>query len=267
VEPNPRVTFRVVHEDAHLVVVDKPARVVTQPGVGHQHDTLLNGLFARYEALQQLGQARDFGLVHRLDKDTSGLVAVALTAAAYDKLREQFETRSVRKFYWAVCQKAPGEAEGVIRRPISEVTRRAGKYTATKTASLSNDGRAAVTAYRVLEASPIAALLEARPVTGRLHQVRVHLASIGAAILGDQLYGPKRVHDASARLALHAHRLCVTHPETGTELDLRSPMPQDLRRLLKRCELGVPEDGPTGRAPSGEAGHELGGEAVGDEEA
>ena len=103
VEPNPRVTFRVCHEDEDLLVVEKPGRVVTQPGVGHQHDTLLNGLFASYaDRLQNLGEARDFGLVHRLDRETSGLVVVALSPRAYDAMREQFAQRRVSKYYWAV---------------------------------------------------------------------------------------------------------------------------------------------------------------------
>src|SRR5690606_2428653 len=113
IEPNPRVTYKLRFRDEHMLVLEKPAGVVTQPGVGHQHDTLLNGLFHEFgPQLQQLGQARDFGLVHRLDKETSGLLAVALTAPAYDALREQFAARGVRKFYWAVCGKAPKEPEG-----------------------------------------------------------------------------------------------------------------------------------------------------------
>lgn len=242
IEPNPRVTFARHFEDGHLVVVGKASGVVTQPGVGHEHDTLLNGLFAVYgDRLRQLGRARDFGLVHRLDRETSGLVAVALSAEAYDGLRGAFETRSIRKFYWAICQKAPREESGVIRRPILEVERRRSRYTSEKVAVLSVEGKAAVTAYRVLDANPMGALLEARPLTGRLHQVRVHLDSIGAGILGDRRYGPGRTSEAAHRLALHAHRLSFTHPVTDEELDITTVFPRDLRGLLRRLGLKRPD--------------------------
>lgn len=239
VEPNPRVTFAVHHEDADLAVVEKPARVPTQPGKGHQTDTLLNGLFARWgNQLQNLGKARDFGLLHRLDRETSGLLVVALRPAAYDRLRDDFAARKVRKFYWAVCAKPPREPTGVIRMPIIETP---GAGTAMKLARVTRKGagKPAVTAYRVLDANEHAALIEARPVTGRLHQVRVHLEAIGCPILGDTVYGPRRVHGASPRLALHAHRLALTHPTTGEEIDVRTDWPKDLRRLLKQLRLSA----------------------------
>ncbi|MEM7622269.1 MAG: RNA pseudouridine synthase [Planctomycetota bacterium] len=236
IEPNPRVTFAVRYASPSVLVVDKPGNVVTQPGVGHQHDTLLNGLFATHgRELQQLGANRDFGLVHRLDRETSGLVAVALTADAYDALREAFATRTVRKHYWAVCTKQPNEPSGVIRRNILEEVKRKDRYTSDKRARLSHSGKPAVTAYRTLQVSDSAAIIEARPVTGRLHQVRVHLASIGAGVLGDKLYGPIRTSHAARRLALHAWRLVL--PIDGEKIDVRSPMPRDIRRLLRLHDL------------------------------
>lgn len=276
VEPNPRVAFRVVHEGHGLIVVDKPAGLVTQPGVGHQHDTLLNGLFARYgDRLGALGPQRDFGLVHRLDRGTSGLVAVALDAAAYDALRAAFEARLVRKFYWALTHKAPNQPAGVIRRPIEEVKTRKDRYTSRLHARISPAGRPALTAYRVIHAGDTAALIEARPVTGRLHQVRVHLASVGAGILGDELYGPRRTSHAAPRLALHAWRLVLPPDLDGGSagpLDLRSPMPRDLRRLLRLHEIEPPSA--SRRAASAaaaldsapEAVHEPGGDAVGEDD-
>ena len=144
IEPNERVTFRVRHEDADLLVVEKPSGVVTQPGVGHTTDTLLNGLFAIYGTqLQNLGNARDFGLVHRLDRETSGLLAVALSRRGYDGLRAQFEKRTTRKFYWAVCKAAPSRGRGVIRLPINERVARASRYTSTKTAHIGPGGKPA----------------------------------------------------------------------------------------------------------------------------
>lgn len=271
VEPNPRVTFRVRHEDDDVLVVEKASKVVTQPGVGHQHDTLLNGLFATHgPRLRNLGRARDFGLVHRLDRETSGLLVVALSARAYDGLRAQFERRSVRKFYWATTLKAPKEPSGVVRRPILEETTRTSRYTAQKLARLSPAGKPALTAWRVLEASPLAALIEARPITGRLHQVRVHLASIGAGVLGDALYGPRRLGAAAPRLALHAHRIVFEHPVGGAGIDVRSPFPRDLRGLLRTLKLRRPDldaDPEVGAARSAQDAHQVRGDPVGEEEA
>lgn len=242
VEPNERVTFALEHQDDDLLVVRKPPGVVTQPGVGHEHDTLLNGLFARFGSrLQQLGQKRDFGLVHRLDRETSGLLIVALSPKAYDGLRAAFAAREISKYYWALCHKPPREPQGVIKRHILEEERRKDRYTAEKKGVLSSKGKPAVTAYRVLDSSPLGALIEARPVTGRLHQVRLHLDSVGAGILGDKLYGPTRTNSAAHRLALHAHRVAFDHPVTGERVDRSSVFPKDLRRVLRALELARPD--------------------------
>jgi len=242
VEPNERVTYAVHYADDHMLVVEKPTRVVTQPGVGHQHDTLLNGLMARYpKQLTNLGVKRDFGLVHRLDRETSGLVAIALTPNAYDGLREQFENRGIRKFYWAVCHKAPRDHEGVIRKPILDEIQRTSRYTSVRIAKISNAGKPALTAYRVIDHSGIGALIEARPVTGRLHQIRIHLSMIGSGVLGDSIYGPKKIKFGAPRLALHAHRIILQHPITGEEIDIRTRFPRDLRTLLKKLDLKRPD--------------------------
>lgn len=239
VKPNEHVTFRIRHEDSAVVVVEKPARLVTQPGKGHEDDTLLNGLFARWgAALQNLGSSRDFGLLHRLDRDTSGLIVIALTASAYDAMREKFEGREVKKFYWAVTARTPREAQGVIRKPIAEFegTREGARM---KLARVSSSGKAAITAYRVLAESAVGALLECHPVTGRLHQVRVHLEAIGCPIVGDPLYGGKA--QTGSRLGLHAHRLTFEHPVTGQTLDVTTGWPSDLRNLLRRLDLPRPD--------------------------
>ena len=242
VEPNERLTFGIAHQDEHLLVVEKPARLPTQPGKGHARDTLLNALFHRFgPQLQNLGKARDFGLLHRLDKDTSGLLIVALKAQAYDRLREDFEERRIRKFYWALCTAAPKPPTGVIRLPILEdfasPEDRAGK---PRLAHISRAGKPAITAYRTLDSSELGALVEARPITGRLHQVRLHLDAIGCPILGDAFYGPRRAKSASPRLALHAHRLVFKHPASGQMVDVRTDWPSDLRRTLKNLGLHKP---------------------------
>ena len=244
VEPNDQITFKVRHRDDHLLVVSKPSGIVTTPGKGHDRNSLLNGLFALHgERLQQLGKTRDFGLLHRLDRATSGLVIVALSRACYDGLREAFETRAVAKYYWAVVKQAPKKPAGVINRPLLEYTGKApGDPRPKKLAKVASSGKPSVTAYRVLASSASGALLECRAVTGRLHQIRVHLESIGCPVLGDDFYGPTSIREAAPRLALHAHRIVLTHPVTGARVDVRSPWPPDLRSLLKRMNLPRPDE-------------------------
>jgi 23S rRNA pseudouridine1911/1915/1917 synthase len=268
IQPNDRLTFKVWHEDAHLAVVGKPAHVVTMPGKGHEHDTLLNALFARWgTTLQNLGKERSFGVLHRLDKETSGLVLVALRIDAYEALRAAFEERTVAKFYWAVVRGAPNAEQGVIRKPVAEYEGRAGDDPRMKKlARLSARGRPSVTAYRVVERGTAGSLLECRAVTGRLHQVRVHLESIGCPILGDDLYAPKGVRTASARLALHAHTLAFDHPANGERVCVRTPFPDDLRPLLRRMGLATPRVR-TGASPQSiESADQVQDDSVRDEE-
>lgn len=243
VQPNERVTYALEYEDESVVVVNKRSGLATQPGLGHEGDTVLNGLFARHGTrLQQLGAARDFGLLHRLDKATSGLLVVALTRAAYDGLREQFENRKIGKFYWAVCSRAPKKPVGMINRPLLEVEPKAGAYGEKKTAKISPRGKQAVTAYRVLSENPrTGAVVEAKPLTGRLHQVRVHLESIGCPIFGDSIYAPTGVARVASRLALHSHRLVFTHPISGERMDIRAACPRDLKTLLSKLDLPRPD--------------------------
>lgn len=261
VQANERVTFRIAYEDDAVLVVEKPPRVVTLPGLGHEHDTLLNGLFATHgNRLARIGKDRAYGLLHRLDRETSGLVIVALTVEAYEHLIEQFRDRSVGKFYWAVCHKAPKVDRGVIRYPIEEYQERLNRWSSVKKARVSRKGSPALTAYRVIQSSNVATLIEARAVTGRLHQVRVHLDAIGCGILGDEWYGPRVTSKASPRLALHAHRVRFEHPTSGEQIDVRTKWPADLRKLLTRVKLERPDV----RSEQGE--HELGSGTIGKED-
>lgn len=273
IEPNPELKVALAYEDADLLVASKPSRLVTTPGKGHETDSLMNGLFATHGArLQNIGRDRDFGLLHRLDRATSGLVLVALTKSAYDALRGQFEQRLVRKFYWAIVRGVPEPSKGVIDRPIREGEERFSAYTSRKVASVSRGGgrqgssgpaKEAITAFRVLSASGgagagrsgrgrmTASLLECRPVTGRLHQIRVHMEMIGHPVLGDREYGDPASAKASPRLALHAHRLMLEQPVSGERLDVRSAFPDDLRGTLRK--FGLREPG-TEAAPDGTEG-------------
>ncbi len=240
VEPNEFITFKVRHEDEHLLVVEKPPGVPTQPGLGHDHDTLLNGLFVKHgQKLQNLGKDRDYGLLHRLDRQASGLLIIGLTAKAYDALREGFMERRIGKFYWVVVKGTPSTPQGVIDKPIAESIPR--NEHSIKKARISGLGKQAITAFRVLEAGRDASLVECRPVTGRLHQIRVHMELIGCPVLGDDVYAPPPIKAAAPRLALHSHRVAFVHPITGEKVDVRSVWPKDLRNLLDRFGLKRPE--------------------------
>ncbi len=260
IQPNDKVTFKVLFEDDALVVVNKPPGTVTQPGLAHEDDSLLNGLFARFgPALQNLGHSRDFGLLHRLDRATSGILIVALRPDAYDQLRRQFENHTIKKFYWAIVKGAPKEPKGVLRMPIAEDHTRDLSHRPRgkpRLSRISRSGKPAITAYRVIESSRLASLVECRLLTGRLHQIRVHLNAIGCPVLGDDLYATPGVRDAAPRLALHSHRVVFAHPLTGASVDVHSPWPGDLKNLLKKVGLAKPtvKPTPTHDAPSSPAG-------------
>lgn len=233
---NERVSFNIRHADDALLVVEKPSGVVTQPGKGHEHDSLLNGLFVEHgNLLQNLGEERTWGLLHRLDRDTSGLVLVALRTRAYDALREQFEKRLVKKIYWAIVWGTPAPAQGVIQDPIAEI------IGTRKTAVIRRDGKQAITAYKVLHTGGDVSLIEARPKTGRLHQIRVHMASLGHHVLGDSIYGGKVKTPSVPRLCLHAAQLSFLHPVSGHRLTIQSAYPPDLAKSCKRLGLPVPQ--------------------------
>lgn len=235
IKPNPHVPFEIRFADEHLLVIEKPSGVVTQPGKGHDRDSLLNGLFADYgNALQNLGESRDWGLLHRLDKETSGLVIVALRNAAWEHLLEQFKQRHIKKLYWALVSGRPDPAQGVIQKPIAEVV------SARKKAVISRDGQPAITAYKVLGDSEGVSLIEARPKTGRLHQIRVHMASLGCPVLGDDFYTGKVKTPRVPRLCLHAAQLSFIHPATGHRMTVDCPWPADLKTTIKRFGLKPP---------------------------
>lgn len=238
VTPNPAVPLSVVYEDPAFMVVDKPAGVVTQPGHKHTRDTLLNGVFATHgKALQNVGKARDFGLVHRLDRPTSGLVVVALEQDAYDHLRAQFAGRQIEKTYLALTHGAPQPQSGVMRAPIREV-RQGGR----KRAALGpgRGSKEAVTRYETLVRARGAALLSCRPETGRLHQIRAHLAQRGCPVMGDAEYGPSADPRLRGRIGLHAASLRLIHPRTGRTMVINAPLPADLRAVCEGLALAVP---------------------------
>ena len=227
--PDPSVPVHVVHEDPDVLVVDKPPGLVVHPGAGHATGTLVHGLLARYPELAEVGQPDRPGIVHRIDRDTSGLLAVARSAAGYEGLVAQLAARTVDRRYealaWGHLETTAGRIDGPIGRSRRHPTRMA----------VTADGREAITDYRVLDTfdDPVdVSHLELRLHTGRTHQIRVHLRSIGHAVVGDEQYHGVRQSLPVPRLCLHAELLGFDHPVTGEHLELRSPLPEDLRGVL-----------------------------------
>ncbi|WP_225009456.1 MULTISPECIES: RluA family pseudouridine synthase [Novosphingobium] len=235
----------VVYEDADLIVVDKPAGLVVHPAAGNPDGTLVNALLHHCAGqLSGIGGVARPGIVHRIDKDTSGLLVVAKTDVAHEGLARQFADHSIVRAYKAVTAGTPVPPAGTVRGAIARSNHDRKKM------ALVEDGRGkhAVTHYRTLEVLDGAALVECRLETGRTHQVRVHLASIGHALLGDPVYGrpPSRIRPILQRLgfrrqALHAAELGFLHPVSGTALHFASSTPVDMRELI--VELCAQEQG------------------------
>ena len=233
---NPRVSFQTMFVDEDMLVVAKPRGVVTQPGRGNTRNTLLNGVFARWgAALTRLGERRDFGLVHRLDRATSGLVVFGLTPEGYDGLRAAFAERVVEKRYLTVVRGRPPRSRGEARIRLLAVRR--GDL---RVSVCDPSGEEAVTRWRQVAWGSGRALLECVIETGRLHQIRAHLAALGCPVEGDTVYGRGSDPDhrastarrADAAMLLHAWRLGIDHPRKGHRLRFESPLPEYFERAL-----------------------------------
>ncbi|HYE00706.1 MAG TPA: RluA family pseudouridine synthase [Alphaproteobacteria bacterium] len=244
--PRPQpMDLAIVYEDAALLVVDKPAGLVVHPAAGNPDGTLVNGLLAHCGAsLSGIGGVARPGIVHRLDKDTSGLMVVAKSDAAHHGLAAQFADRTLSRTYQAVVWGLPNPTAGEVDAPIGRDPR-----DRQRMAVVARGGKHAVTRYRTLQrAGGRACLVECRLLTGRTHQIRVHLGHIGHPLVGDPLYGRRRIpggikDDPAAtavaafpRQALHAVALTFRHPLTGETLQFASPLPQDITDLLSNLE-------------------------------
>jgi 23S rRNA pseudouridine1911/1915/1917 synthase len=232
------IALTVAYEDAHLIVVDKPAGMVVHPAVGNITGTLVNALLhhCRGQLSGINGIARP-GIVHRIDKDTSGLLVVAKSNAAHEGLAVQFAAHTVHRRYVAVCAGHPSPAEGTVNARVGRSDSDRKKMTVLP--NNSSRGKTAITHYKVLERLDEAAVIECRLETGRTHQVRVHCASIGHPLLGDPAYGrtPKSLRETLERLgfarqALHAAELGFMHPVTGENVQFRSDLPPDMAQLI-----------------------------------
>lgn len=225
----------VLHEDASLIVIDKPAGLVVHPAPGHPDGTLVNALLHHCTDLAGIGGVLRPGIVHRLDQGTSGVLVAAKTDEAHHALSEQFRDHSIERVYHAFVRGLPRADEGRVARPIGRHPRERKRMSVA-----TRHGRPAQTAWRVVHRFPKSAVtrLEIRPETGRTHQIRVHLASVGLPVLGDPVYGrsrraSRRPDPAAAleRPALHAAVLGFTHPVSGDRLRFEAPLPEDLTAL------------------------------------
>jgi len=241
-EPETRVeaqdiALSVLYEDAHLIVVNKPAGLVVHPGAGVPDGTLVNALLHHCTDLSGIGGVERPGIVHRLDKETSGCLVVAKSDVIHAALSKQFASREITKVYLAVTAGHPRRSSGTIEYPIDRHPIHRKKMAVAR----EGHGREAVTDYRLLALRPGQALIECRPRTGRTHQIRVHLKEIGCPVAGDLLYGTRGDY---SRHLLHAWQLTFVHPSTGARLALAAPPPPEFLWPDVRLE----PEGEAGRA-------------------
>ncbi|HYA13613.1 MAG TPA: RluA family pseudouridine synthase [Syntrophales bacterium] len=232
------IPLTIIYEDFHILVVDKPAGIVVHPAAGHYQDTLVNAILYHCKDLSGIGGILRPGIVHRLDKGTSGLLVIAKTDEAHQGLAGQFKRHEVRKTYKALVYGNPKEDDGTIDAPLGRhpVDRK-------KMSTRSRRSKEALTYWRVLERYGVATLLNVDIVTGRTHQIRVHLTSLGYPVVGDSMYGnPKRANTidntllraklkAMKRQALHAAHIGFVHPITYQDMAFSSPLPDDMAAL------------------------------------
>ncbi len=234
------IPLDILHEDSHLIVLSKPAGRLVHPANDVNSGTLVNALLSHCTDLSGIGGVERPGIVHRLDKDTSGVLVVAKTDVVHRGLSAQFEAHSITRQYIAVVCGVPSEATGTINARISRSRRDRRRMTTVKTG-----GRLAITHYEVLERYPQFAVVQLTLETGRLHQIRVHLQHIGHPVVGDAVYGGEQralndadttaLKQALARLkrqALHARHLGFTHPVTDEDVSFTTPIPEDMQQVI-----------------------------------
>lgn len=226
------IPLDIVYEDDSLIVINKPAGMVVHPATGHEHGTLVNAVLSHAPEMV-VGNEERPGVVHRLDRDTSGLIVIAKTDPALHALQHQFAGRTVHKTYLALVHGKVNVAQGKIDAPIGRDPRDRKKMAVVSGAH----GRAGVTIFRTLDTNDLYSLLQVEPQTGRTHQIRVHLAFIKHPVVGDEIYGRKKDTLGLTRQFLHAWRLEFTHPVTQGSLAFIAPLPSELQEALNQARL------------------------------
>jgi 23S rRNA pseudouridine1911/1915/1917 synthase len=234
------IPLKILFMDEYLAVIDKPAGMVVYPACGHSAGTLMNALAHHAQKLASIGGGLRPGVVHRLDKDTSGVMVVALDDAAYYNLTEQFRDRTISRKYIALVS-------GPMKEVAGEISLAIGRCDADrkKMSTRTRRGKAALTRWKIIQRLGNATMIEAKLGTGRTHQIRVHFAAIGHSVLGDKTYG-KKTHIETAtgkmpvpRQMLHAETLGFTHPHTGEFMEFSSPIPDDMKECIERLSSAV----------------------------
>ena len=240
------IPLDIIHEDDNIIVLNKPAGLVVHPGAGNRCGTLVNRLIFHFSHLSSVSGALRPGIVHRLDKDTSGIMVVAKTDLSHLRLARQFADRTVKKKYLALMWGVPEQREGTVDAPIGRHPRNRQKF------SVVESGRSALTRYGVVEEFDHLSLVELHPETGRTHQLRVHLAFMGHPVFADEVYGGglskvrgflketqrslKSLYSLIHRQALHALSLSFTHPSSGEKMEFVAPLPNDLSTVISELE-------------------------------
>lgn len=221
------IPLDVLYADEDLAVINKPSGLLVHPGAGRRFGTLVNALLFHFPEVRGVGPEDRLGIVHRLDRETSGVIVTARSLKAYLELKRQFKNREVKKIYLALLRGHFPEREGTLDWPIGRHPRNGQKYSIE-----SRKPRVAITDYTVLARYKAFDLVEVRPHTGRTHQIRVHMAAGGHPVAGDLVYGPEKIRGEIPRLFLHARKIGFRHPETGAWLEFEAPLPADLQQFL-----------------------------------
>ena len=225
------IPLDIIYSDDHVIVVNKPSGMVVHPGAGQRSGTLAQALLFHFPELARVGPTDKPGIVHRLDKETSGVILAARTQAAYSELQKQFKEREVDKLYiglvWGKMPRPEGKITWAIGRHVKHGDRMSVK---------SRKPRVAETRYRVKKIFEDMTLLEIKPLTGRTHQIRVHFSAAGHPVVGDAKYGSRKSRLMNTRLFLHAHSLSFIHPQSGLRVHFEAPLPFDLNRFLERID-------------------------------
>jgi 23S rRNA pseudouridine1911/1915/1917 synthase len=223
------IPLDIIFENADLLVINKPAGMVVHPSAGHRAGTLVHAALAQAPEMEGVGGVQRPGVVHRLDKDTSGLILFAKNDRTHHWLQDQFKDRQVEKIYLALVDGGPPTPEGRVEAAIGRDTTQRKRMTVTS----SRKGRQAVSEYRTLERFLEHTLLEVHPITGRTHQIRVHMTFLGCPIVGDQVYGRRKPSLPLDRHFLHAHKLTIVIPGEATPRTFQAPLPEELENILR----------------------------------